>query len=309
MTPPGQRRIVGVDEQEIINIAQRLMRANPRAVRVAIGDDCAVYRPPGATQDMVFTTDMLHEDVHFTMATHTAEDVGWKAMARGLSDIAAMGAQPRFALLSLALTAAADLQWVEGFYRGLLKAGVPVIGGDLARTSKLSCDIIVCGGVPAGKALLRSAAQAGDGIFVSGLLGGSAAGLRTRRGKPWRRHLHPEPRLQLGSFLRKKRLANACMDISDGISADLWRIARASGIAAHLDGKLPLFPGATIGEALHGGEDYELLFTAPARAQVPDKFEGLPLTRIGTVGAEKQVTVTWKGKVLEPLGFDHFEER
>ena len=161
-----------------------------------------------------------------------------------------------------------------------------MIGGDLAKAAKMSCDVIVCGGVPHGKALLRSTARAGDGIYVSGLLGGSASGLRKKRGIAWNRHLRPEPRLRLGSFLRKKRLANSCMDISDGISADLWRIARASGVAAHLDGTLPLFAGATINEALHGGEDYELLFTAPKRAKVPEEFEGIRLTKVGTIGPE-----------------------
>ena len=308
MTPPVQRKIVAVDEREIINMVQRLMGPIPGSVVVPIGDDCAVYRPAGAKEDLVFTTDMMHEDVHFQMSTHKAEDVGWKAMARGLSDIAAMGAEPRFALLSLALTGYTDEKWIAGFYKGLLAAGVAVVGGDLAKAAKISCDVIVCGGVPPGKALLRSTARAGDGIYVSGLLGGSAAGLRKKRGKAWNRHLRPEPRLRLGLFLRNKRLANSCMDISDGISADLWRIARASGVAAHLDGTLPLFAGATINEALHGGEDYELLFTAPKRAQVPEEFEGIRLTRIGTIGPETTPIVTWKGSELEPLGWDHFVE-
>ena len=300
-----------MNEQEIIQTAQRLMGPVPAGgVIVAIGDDCAVYRPQGAKEDLVFTTDMMHEGVHFLIETHSPQDIGYKAMARGLSDIAAMGAEPRFALLSLTLTAKTDAKWVEEFYKGLLGLalahGAPLLGGDTAKASAMSCDVIVCGGVPRGKALLRSGAMPGDGIFVSGLLGGSAAGLRTKKGDAWKRHLRPKPRLNLGQFLRQKRLASALMDVSDGLSTDLHRMVKSSGVSAELNGLLPLFPGATLDEALHGGEDYELLFTAPRRAKVPTEFEGLPLTRIGSILKQGKVPVTWKGAPLPALGWDHF---
>ncbi len=302
-----------MDERKIIETAQRLMGPAPAGgVIVAIGDDCAVYRPKGAKEDLVFTTDMMHEGVHFLHETHSAEDVGYKAMARGLSDIAAMGAEPRFSLLSLALSSKTDAAWVEKFYVGFLGLalahGAPLLGGDTAKAAAMSCDVIVCGGVPQGKALLRSGAKPGDGIFVSGQLGGSALGLRTGKENAWKRHLRPKPRLALGQFLREKRLASALMDLSDGLSSDLHRMVLASGAGAKLDGLLPMFPGATLNEALHGGEDYELLFTANRRARVPAEFQGLPLTRIGTIVTAGQTPVLWKGEPLQALGWDHFRK-
>jgi thiamine-monophosphate kinase len=156
------------------------------------------------------------------------------------------------------------------------------MGGDLAHAEKTMCDIVVCGAVPRGTALRRDGARAGDAIYVSGALGASALGLSTGGGRAWRRHLRPQPRLALGRFLRARLRATAAMDLSDGLSLDLHRLCLASGLSAEI-GAPPRFPGATWEQALHGGEDYELLFTAPARARVPRDFEGLPLTRIGTM--------------------------
>jgi hypothetical protein len=161
----------------------------PRAggLVLGIGDDCAIFRPRGAPEDLLFTTDMLIEDVHFRRETHGAADVGWKALARGLSDIAAMGGEPRFCLLSLALAPWVETRWLDGFYGGLLRlAGrtrTPLMGGDLAHAEKVMCDIVVCGAVPRGKALRRDGARAGDAIYVSGALGGSALGLSIGRRK------------------------------------------------------------------------------------------------------------------------------
>src|SRR5262249_12100836 len=159
-------------------------------------------------------TDLFVENVHFRRATHRPEDAGWKALARGLSDIAAMGGEPRFCLLSLAVAPWTDRRWIDGFYRGLLgladRAGAPLIGGDLGHAGELACDIVVCGGVPRGAALRRDGARAGDAIYVSGRLGGSALGLATARGASWKRHLRPEPRLSLGRYLRGR--ATAAMD-------------------------------------------------------------------------------------------------
>src|SRR6185369_1711169 len=143
----------------------------------------------------------------------------------GLSDIAAMGGEPRFCLLSLALAPWTDPRWVDRFYAGLLKAGVPLVGGDLGHADKLACDIVVCGAVPRGKALRRDGARAGDSIYVSGRLGGSALGLATRSGVAWKRHTYPEPRLTLGQYLRRELGATAAMDLSDGLSLDLRRLA------------------------------------------------------------------------------------
>jgi thiamine-monophosphate kinase len=246
-----------------------------------IGDDCFIY------SDLVFTTDMMVEGVHFER-TDEPEAVGFKTLARGLSDIAAMGATPRFCLLSLAVPAWADDAWVKRFYRGLLKFGVPLTGGDLSHASQLVCDIMVCGQVPKGKALRRDGAKPGDHIYVSGLLGANVRDNFKRV---------PEPRLALGRKLIGK--ASSCMDISDGLSLDLHRLCIASGVAADLDA-IPVAVGATLEQALHGGEDYELLFTS----RTPLRFAGI--TRIGTIRKGKPGAVKLNGKPVKPAGYDHF---
>lgn len=290
-------------------IAKRVALPKKAGLVLGIGDDCAIFRPRNAAEDLLFTTDMLIEDVHFRRDTHRAEDVGWKALARGLSDIAAMGGEPRFCLLSLAVADWAGPRWVDSFYRGLLRlAGrekTPLMGGDLARAGKLMCDIVVCGAVPRGQALRRDGARAENAIWVSGRLGGSAVGLTGRGGAARKRHLRPEPRVALGRFLRSDLRATAAMDLSDGLSLDLHRLCLASGLSAQIAAP-PLFPGATVEQALQGGEDYELLFTVPARARVPAEFEGLPLTRIGTMRKGPPGQVELSGVLLAPLGFDHF---
>jgi thiamine-monophosphate kinase len=266
---------------------------------LGIGDDCAIFRPRGAAEDLLFTTDLLIEDVHFRRATHRAQDVGWKALARGLSDIAAMGGEPRFCLLSLALAPWTDDVWVEAFYRGLLRLarreGAALLGGDLARSAIWTCDIVVCGAVPRGKALRRDRARAGDAIYVSGALGGAAA-------RGWQ--MRPEPRLALGRFLRTRLHATAAMDLSDGLSLDLRRLCMASRLSAAIDAP-PVARGATLEQALHAGEDYELLFTVPPRVRVPPSFENLALTRIGTMRQARAGQVELEGKPLPPRGYDH----
>ena len=278
---------------------------------LGIGDDCAVYRP-APDEDLVFTTDFLIEDVHFRRETHKAADIGYIALARGLSDIAAMGAQPRFCLLSLALPDWVDTPWINRFYKTLLAlasdSGAALAGGDLAHAAKLTCDIVCCGSVPKGSALRRDRARAGDEIYVSGLLGGSALGLESGKGRAWKRHIRPEPRLKLGSFLRSKLHASAAMDLSDGLSLDLARLCRASRVSAEIEAP-PAFPGASLAQALHGGEDYELLFTVPRGTTVPAAFEGLRLTRIGEIRKGRSGLVSLNGQPLAPLGFDHFASK
>lgn len=280
-----------------------------RGLVLGIGDDCAIYQPaPG--EQLLFTTDLLVEDVHFLRTTHKAPDCGWKALARGLSDIAAMGGVPRFCLVSLALPPWATNRWVDGFYDGLLKLGaqckVPLAGGDVSRAEKLMCDIVVCGSVPAGKALRRDTAKPGDAIYVSGALGGSALGMETRKGSALRRHLRPEPQLKLGVALREKLHATAAMDLSDGLSIDLHRMCLASGVAAELNGDLPAWPGASLAHAIHGGEDYELLFAVPPGTRVPAQLAGQPLTRIGAIIRGKPGQIRIGDGYLQPLGYDHF---
>ncbi len=275
---------------------------------LGIGDDCAIFRPR-AGRELLFTTDMLIEGRHFLRHTHRPADLGWKALARGLSDIAAMGGAPRFSLVSLALPEWAGQSFVDGFYKGLLllarQTGTPLAGGDLARSVTLFCDIVVCGEVPRAGALRRDTARSGDAVYVSGALGGSAVGLARGRGPAWRRHLRPVPRLALGHFLRTRLHATAALDLSDGLSLDLHRLALASGLHAAIEAP-PCFPGASLEQALHGGEDYELLFTVPPRTPVPARFERLPLTRIGTMQKGRPGVVLLAGKPLPPLGFDHF---
>ncbi|HKX00201.1 MAG TPA: thiamine-phosphate kinase [Bryobacteraceae bacterium] len=283
----------------------------PRRSRLILGmgDDCAIFRPPGSPDDLLFTTDLLLENVHFRRDSHTAADAGHKALARGLSDIAAMGGNPMFCLLSLALPERAGQKWIDEFFAGLLKlaskTGTILAGGDLAHSERFACDIVVAGSVPKGCALRRDGARPGEAIYVSGRLGGSALGLRTHRGPAWKRHLRPAPRLALGRFLRERIHASAAMDLSDGLSLDLRRLCLASNVSAEIEAP-PVFSGATLEDALNGGEDYELLFTAPPGARVPAHFESLPLTRIGTIRRGNAGRVTLNGQPLVALGYDHF---
>jgi thiamine-monophosphate kinase len=289
-------------------IRKVLIPPNSAVIR-GIGDDCAVFRPRGAAEDLLFTCDLFLEDVHFRRDTHTAEDVGHKALARSLSDIAAMGGDPRFCLLSLAVPRWANDAWVDRFYRGFLRlahrVAAPLAGGDLARTDRFACDVTVCGAAPRGRMLLRSGARVGDAIYVSGLLGGSTLGLLSQKGRAWKHHLRPEPRLALGRMLRDRLRATAAMDLSDGLSLDLQRLCAASGVSAAITAP-PLFAGASLEHGLHGGEDYELLFTTRSKTAVPPDFNDLPLTRIGTITRGRPGRILLDGAPLAPLGYDHF---
>jgi thiamine-monophosphate kinase len=271
-----------------------------------IGDDCAVLRPR-PNQDLVFTTDFTLEDRHFTLATHSGIDIGHKSLARSLSDLAAMGADPVFCLVSLALPSSLGRAWIKSFYRGLTalarKHRIMLAGGDLASSDKIAIDVMCCGSVPQSTALLRSGAKPGDSIYVSGKLGGSALALEQKRGASWKRHKRPEPRLDLGHALRG--LANSAMDLSDGLSLDLERLCRESHVGARLTSGIPRARGASIEQVLHGGEDYELLFTAGTRKKIPARIAGVPITCIGEITNEAG-TITYGGRILEPLGFDHF---
>ena len=291
-------------------IRRRVWLPKGSELAMGIGDDCAIFRPRRGAEDLLFTTDLLIEGIHFRRESHSAADAGWKALARGLSDIAAMGGEPRFCLVSLALAPWAGSRWVDGFYSGLLRLAerehAPPAGGDLSHAECTMCDIVVCGAVPRGGSLRRSGARAGDAIYVSGRLGGAALGLASGRGRAWRRHTRPEPRLALGRFLRERVRATAAMDLSDGLSLDLRRLCMASELAAAIEAP-PRFPGATLEQALHGGEDYELLFTARP-GSVPAEFEGMPLTRIGTMRKGRAGAVTLDGAPLAPLGYDHFRQ-
>ena len=275
-----------MNELEIVDRLGRLSSPSKGMV-LGIGDDCAIYRPR-ANEELLFTTDQMIEDMHFTRA-QSAASIGERALARSLSDIAAMGGEPRFCLVALA---AAEPKWILNFYRGLLRlarrTGTALAGGDLASDRKFHCDVMVCGSAPLGQALRRDGARPGDSIFVSG-----------RLGKAWDRRI--EPRLALGQKLRG--LATACIDLSDGLSLDLYRLCAASGVAAEID-SMPVARGATIECALHGGEDYELLFTLPEGATAPRG-----VTRIGRILRGKPGTMHFQGRLLKPRGYDHFRKK
>lgn len=280
--------------------------------------------------EVVVTTDFSLEGRHFLRDVHPAESVGHRCLARGLSDLAAMGATPTAAFLSLALptpmlTRSSGRMWVKRFFRGLQELarrhGVPLAGGDTAQSpggssGLIFADIVLVGSAPQGKALLRSGANAGDAIYVTGDLGGAAAELaallKPKQGRARSAgshpHLFPEPRLAVGRALLRRGLATACMDISDGLSTDLAHLCRASHLGAEVEqAALPIHPlarrlppSAALHAALHGGEDYELLFTAPASVRVPKSLAGVPITRIGTMrrGSSRRPRVV----LLEPEG-------
>jgi thiamine-monophosphate kinase len=286
-----------------------------------IGDDCAVIALPRGHEALV-TTDFSIENVHFRREWHPPDSVGWRCLARGLSDIAAMGGEPRAAFLSLALPRELAQEWVDGFIAGFLKLAakhdVQLAGGDTAESpAGVLADIVVLGSGPKGRAILRSGARVGDFIYVTGMLGSSVATLELlREGKKPRharhqRHFYPEPRIEVGRYLREKKLASAMIDTSDGLSIDLHHICEESGVGAVIYSEsLPRLLGAQgLRFALHGGEDYELLFTAAPRAKVPVSIAGAPVTRIGEIVPGDSIRVAdaqGRSKQLEPEGWQHF---
>ncbi|MDP9112803.1 MAG: thiamine-phosphate kinase [Acidobacteriota bacterium] len=269
-----------------LDIVKRLRQLAPagNGVVLGIGDDCAIYRPRGG-EELLFTSDQSIEGVHF-LPEQAAAITGHNALARSLSDIAAMGGEPRFCLVSLS---AREEKFIAGFYRGLLalarRTGTVVAGGDLAHSDNVYCDVTVCGSAPRGKALRRGGARVGDLLYVSG-----------RLGRPWGGRIRP--RLELGQALRGR--ATSCMDLSDGLALDLHRLCVESEVAAVLQ-QVPVMRGAALERALHGGEDYELLFTLP-----PGKAALPGTTLIGRIVKGKAGAVEFQGKPLAPRGYNHF---
>jgi len=299
-----------VRETALIDVIRQLSskRRPDESIVHSIGDDCVILRPR-PTEDLVFTSDFLLEARHFERETHSAADVGHKALARSLSDLAAMGSEPVFCLVSLAIPPELSGRWVKNFYRGLLalasRYNTSLAGGDLARFERILVDVMCCGRVPRGKALLRGGAKPGDLVYVTGELGASAHGFTTRRGSSWRRHLRPEPRVEAGIALQRLGVS-ACMDLSDGLSLDLRRLCRESQVSAEIEDALPVAAGATLEQALHGGEDYELLFTASSQRKLPARVAHLAITAIGKITRGKPGAVRFNGRPLPSKGFDHF---
>jgi len=313
---------VPLKEKLLIDRIRRTARGN-RSVGTGIGDDCAVLRLPRSHEALV-TTDFSLEDVHFRREWHPSDSVGHRCLARGLSDIAAMGGVPRAAFLSLALPPDLPQKWVDQFVAGLLKLAkrysVPLAGGDTAQSpAGILADIVVLGSAPAGKAILRSGAKPGDLLYVTGALGSSSLALnRLRDGEKLKpkshpKHFYPEPRIAIGQFLREKKLASAMIDISDGLSTDLAHICDESKVGAVVYGNsLPMANGLGDGGlqlALHGGEEYELLFTAKPGRRIPKEIGGVPITRIGEMVRERQMKLAQPdgtAMILRSAGWQHF---
>jgi thiamine-monophosphate kinase len=388
-------------------------------VHLGIGDDCALLRVK-PNEEIAVTTDLSIAGQHFELAWHPPEVIGRRVLARGLSDLAAMGARPVAAFLSLGLpreltaTAApgkklgdtADLTvaasrakisgkrspvsgheftraetasysslgfspcfapdtqnapsgspsvksrgaknsvreswsvrefWIDRFYDGLLALArefrTPLAGGDLVESPIAAADIVLLGAVRRGEALLRSGARPGDAIYVTGSLGGAAAGLEMlkelaakqkttgvgglkipgKMGEALAKHLNPQPRIRQGLWLAKRGAATAAIDISDGLSTDLKHLCEESGVAAELEAAgLPISAEATLEQALHGGEDYELLFTARPNTRLPRTVAGVAVTRIGSMvkrSAKRPIVTLITPEGREPLeahGWEHF---
>jgi thiamine-monophosphate kinase len=334
---PGGGRTTG--ERVLLGrIRSRAARSRLSGLRLGIGDDCALLAPtPG--QEIAVTTDLSIAGRHFHLEWHRPEVVGHRTLARGLSDLAAMGAKPLAAFVSLGLPAqltsstGSEKAWIERFFDGFLALAdrhrTPLAGGDLAQSPLAMADVVLVGAVPAKRALLRSGARAGDLLYVTGHLGGAAAGLaslgrlagtskRPRRLKEsleesLAAHLYPEPRIAQGLWLQRRRIATAAIDLSDGLSTDLTHLCEESHTAAEVDaGQLPIHPASSLADALHGGEDYELLFTAPPELALPGSVSGVPLTRIGRMvrrRAGRPLIALLTGNRVQALhsqGWEHF---
>jgi thiamine-monophosphate kinase len=359
----------------LAEVRKRTARSSAGGLRLGIGDDCALLAPRQG-EEVAVTTDLSIAGRHFRLDWHPPEAVGHRALARGLSDLAAMGARPVAAFLSLGLprelivASGRRRSWVKRFLDGLLALAeahnTPLAGGDLAESPIAVADIVLVGAVPQGRALLRSGARAGDLLYVTGALGGAAAELArlakfanrnakevvpmkgtgfspyidpadstralapevslsgdSTRPNPPRipkhlaallaPHLYPQPRIRQGLWLQRRGMASAALDLSDGLSTDLAHLCEESGVAAEVDAALlPIHPAATLPQALHGGEDYELLFTAPVAARLPRSIAGVPVTRIGRIltarpGQPAITLLTPQGhQPMEPHGWEHF---
>ena len=312
-------------ERKLIERIRRLAQTTGhRGVVRGIGDDAAILQAARGHQLLV-TTDLCIEGVHFRREWHPARCVGHRCLARGLSDIAAMGGEPIACFLSLGLPPKLPQRWVDNFLKGLVhlaaQSGVALAGGDISSSEKVMVDIVVTGQVPAKKAVLRSGARPGDRIFVTGNLGGSTAVLRRlyagNKVAPAtnNRHFYPVPRLGAGRWLRQHG-ATAMIDLSDGLSVDLTHICEESHVNATVDAsRLPVAKNADLALALHGGEDYELLFTISAKTKLPSKIAGIRITEIGEIlpqtRSHRRVHLCGLDgsiRVLQPAGWEHFSK-
>lgn len=309
------------------------------SLRLGIGDDAAVITS-GRWREWALTCDQFLEGVHFLGNVHPADSVGYKALARAASDVAAMGGKPRFFLLAMAIPASRTGKWFDGFLRGMGRAarelGVWLAGGDTTKAAKVSINITVLGEIEPGPAVTRSGAQPGDIIYVSGRLGRAQLGLElVRRGLGRRAqfrelvqpHLYPRIQVKFGAWLAAHRVPSAMMDISDGLSTDLARLCAASRVGARVWAERipavkipPQLASRTRGPsldplqmALHGGDDYGLLFTVAPRnakrlARAPQFRD---LTPIGEITRDRKILLVARdggSKPLRPRGWDPFRQ-
>ncbi|MFN3648979.1 MAG: thiamine-phosphate kinase [Armatimonadota bacterium] len=327
----------GLIERLARALAERGVEPAAGSLPLGIGDDAAVLRLP-PDRDLVATIDALVEETHFRRDWSRPEELGWKALAVNVSDLGGMGARPLGALVTLAAPADTPVRWIDRLYRGLAECaaryGCPVVGGDTVKASRqIALSVAALGSVPTGRAVTRGGASAGDLVCVTGVLGESGAGLAlleqgSSRGltgfKPlldW--HRRPEPPVEAGAVLAERGLATAMLDLSDGLASDLRHLCRRSGAGARVEAaRLPISDAtrraaAELGRdphhfALHGGEDYQLLFTVP-----PDRFAEVP-PALGPLGVTATIVgaVTRRGitlvqpdgrtEPLRPKGFAHF---
>jgi thiamine-monophosphate kinase len=335
MTP---HRVSLDTEVRLIKSIQRLSRRKilpTTRLVLSIGDDAAAFK--GAKDSLILvSTDALVEGIHFDLRYFTPEDIGWKALAVNLSDIAAMGGMPLYFTTSVALSKDQSPSWVQKLYRGMLalasESGVGLIGGDTCASPQgVFLDLTIIGEVRPSEMVTRSGARPGDHVFVTGELGGSAIGLELLKRHPHHggryfglisRHLRPCPRSQIGRFLASHRCASSLIDISDGLSTDLHHLCEQSQVGAVIDAeKIPMakasrklhssLPRTALHYALNGGEDYELLFTVSPklRSRIPRGIDGIGIQEIGRITREtgKCYLLEQGGrKELPPGGFDHF---
>jgi thiamine-monophosphate kinase len=313
--------------------AQPNRRSTLARVLHGIGDDCAVLDIPSGHETLV-TTDLSLEGVHFRREWHPADACGHRCLTRGLSDIAAMGGQPVAAFLSLAVPEDTSSRWIEQYIDGMLrlarKFGVTLAGGDTAQSPSnagVIADISVLGTVPAGQAILRSGARPHDRIYVTGELGAPVALLEEMFRSPKKKfraasfpaHFYPHPQLAVAKYLREKKIASSMIDISDGLSTELHHICEQSHVGAVIHANA--IPIASLNRhevelrhALHGGDEYQLLFTAPQGHRVPSVINKVPVTLIGYVTADSgEVMIEYERDGEEPVaveleagGWQHF---
>jgi len=330
-----------LSEDELIEAIRRVLSGEEPGVVVGLGDDAAVVEH--GTGQTVLTTDLLVEGVHFDLGSISARDLGWKSIVVNVSDIAAMAASPRYALVSIGLTPQVEASWVMELYGGMRSAceeyALTLVGGDTNRSPAVVLSVAVTGEVAPGRAVRRSTAQPGDVIVVTGELGAAAGGLALSRAhpsraaaalsEPWARELidalaRPTARVGEAQTLAQAGVT-AMMDLSDGLAKDLSRLCAESGVGARIElSDIPvseaLRRGATtlgvdpLELAIGGGEDYELLATLDitdlerARTELAERF-GVALTDVGVIiegGGQIAVDAQGRAAPLDPKGWDHF---